>query len=107
MNASKSISQTQLANLQLGGELLVAVDHIKIIGVILQKDFKWEMHSKTILLKANKGMHLIKKLKNAGAVPQVIWEAYHAFVASHIYYTWPAICDMPRNALENLFPSKS
>ena len=37
---------------------------------------------------------MTKRLYQSGAGSKVVWEAYQAFVCSHIYYAWPVICDL-------------
>ena len=49
------------------GSLLYLVDEIKLLGVIITSDLKWQKNTKHIIMKANKRMWIIKRLKSMGA----------------------------------------
>ena len=70
------------------------MNSVKILGVYLDNNSKWDTHFKYIYNKASRAFGLIRKLLHAGVGGVLIVRAYQALVRCHIYYAWPALCDM-------------
>ena len=59
---------------------------IKILGVWLQEDLKWDFNTKQIVIKAYSRMHIINKLKYAGIKENDLLTIYKLFVRSVCEY---------------------
>ena len=71
LNASKChvmriyFGKTQLPPLhvELGSQILEEVNAVKILGIFLQSDLKWNTHITNMLVKANRRMYMLRELK--------------------------------------------
>ena len=53
-------------NLKLNGNLIKTVSSIKLLGVIITDDLKWEENTSLICTKVNTNLYMISKLKAFG-----------------------------------------
>jgi hypothetical protein len=79
----------------ISGEPLEECTQIKLLGVMFQSNTKWDEHFKHIFHKACRGQSMVRKLWLDGLPSNGVWSAFYAFVASHLFYAFPAICDLP------------
>ena len=71
------------------GKQIELVDEIKLLGIILTSDLKWEKNTKHIIRKAYKQMWMVKRLKSMGAIPETMKLAYIQQVRSVLEIAGP------------------
>ena len=54
-----------------------------------------KLHSQAVYRKCCAGMYAIRRLITFNVPLYAVWNAYLAFVFSHVAYAWPAVCDIP------------
>ena len=79
----------------LSGSTIPESSEIKLLGVTLQCNTKWDSHLSCALSKASKNMFLVKSLWLQKAPGNIIWQAYLSLVFSVLSYCYPAFCDIP------------
>jgi hypothetical protein len=73
---------------------------LKLLGIIFQQNTSWNSHFQLIYQKACRGLSVVRKLWMDGFNSKALWSSFYAFVASHIFYAFPALCDLPHNCLK-------
>lgn len=91
----------------LNGETVEEVTELKLLGIILQRNTAWDAHFHYIFLKACRGQSVVRKLWLDGFEPKALWASFYAFVASHIFYGYPAFCDLPQKFLKQFLRLES
>ena len=82
---SRSKSQF-CTRLNINNVLLERKSVIKILGLWLQEDLKWDFNTKQIIIKAYSRMHILNKLKYAGIKENDLLTIYRWFVRSVCEY---------------------
>ena len=57
-----------------------SVESAKLVGVIIQKDLKWDENTNNILRKAQKRLYFLKRLKQAGTSKKDLFRFYTSIV---------------------------
>jgi hypothetical protein len=86
----------------VAGSKLETQSTIKLLGMTLQNNLKWESHFKIVHQKCCAGMSAIQRLVSYGIPDDLTWKTYLALVFSHMAYAWPAFCDISHNQLMKL-----
>jgi hypothetical protein len=61
--------ELDFSNIRINGSNLEIINHIKILGLTISNDLKWNQHVNNIVKKANKRIYFIIQLKRA-KIPQ-------------------------------------
>ena len=69
---------------------LEVVKEIKLLGIIIQSDMKWTSNTKNMILKANKRLWILRRLKNLGALVGDLLEVYTKQIRCILEYAVPA-----------------
>ena len=84
---------------------LQQVSHVKLLGVILQNDLKWDSHI-DMIGKANKKLFMIRKLKQTGLTQKELVTVYKGYVRPILEYAapvWhPGITQRQSNQVESV-----
>ena len=74
-------------------ETIKQCDSICLLGVTLTSDMKLHQHGQLVLKTASAGMSVLRKLKQAGFEPNILWRVFNALVFSHLPYCWPGLIE--------------
>ena len=66
-----------------------SVESAKLVGVIIQKDLKWDENTNNILRKAQKRLYFLKRLKQAGTSKKDLFRFYTSIVRPVCEYAAP------------------
>ena len=72
--------------IKIDGELLEVVEKMKLLGVKITSDLKWNSNSKYIINKAYSRLWILKRLKIMGANQQELLDTYFKKVRSVLEY---------------------
>ena len=89
----KSLSLKSIA--KSDGTFIENVDHVKILGVLLSNDLKWNLHVNRVVSVASRRLYILCSLKKSGTPPHVIKTAYLSFVRSILLYCSPVFVNAP------------
>ena len=85
---------------------LQQVSHVKLLGVILQNDLKWDSHIDDMIGKANRKLFMIRKLKQTGLTQKELVTVYKGYVRPILEYAapvWhPGITQRQSNQVESV-----
>jgi len=82
-----------LAPISINNDFLPSVKSLKLLGVTLTSDMKWNQHIDNILTKASKRVFILRNLRRAGCPSNLTTRAYCAFIRSIILYAFPCFCN--------------
>ncbi|XP_071947377.1 uncharacterized protein [Antedon mediterranea] len=71
------------------GVQVETVKQLKLLGVTIQDNLKWDTHIGEIVSKANKAMHIVSVLKRFGAPEDQLIKIYKSFIRPIIEYACP------------------
>ncbi|KAJ8973460.1 hypothetical protein NQ317_013454 [Molorchus minor] len=73
---------------KINNNIISAKNHIKYLGVTLQKNLKWDLHIEEISKKANRGIKLLKIFGKVtwGVDPATLQKVYNGIVRSQLDY---------------------
>ena len=60
-------SKDFMSNFKLGEKDLEVVDEMRLLGLIIQSDMKWQSNTDNMVAKANKKLWMLRRLKTLGA----------------------------------------
>ena len=89
MKFSKSRTKDFPAEIKLGDGFLEVKSELKILGVILTSDLRWESNTEYICKKAYKNMWVLRRLKNMKMDKSTILEYYQKEVRVHLELAVP------------------
>ena len=93
-------------NLILNGNLIKSVSSIKLLGVIITEDLKWEENTSLICTKVNKKLYMISKLKGFGLQTEELmtfWKVVLRPITEYAAPLWHSgLCDIDTKRLEKL-----
>ena len=73
-----------------GQDHMEVVEHMKLLGVILQSDLKWSMNTANIVSRASNKLWIIRRLKELGAKPYELVDMFTKQCRSILEYGVPA-----------------
>ena len=76
-------------DLHIADHHLQAVEKVKLLGVTIQCDLKWDSQVDNILKKANQNMFMLRKLKAAGLNSQELLIVYKGYIRPLLEYAAP------------------
>ena len=62
--------------IKLGNTEIEVVEEIKLLGLTIRSDLKWTTNTQNMILKANKRLWMLHRLKNLGAKDEDLLEMY-------------------------------
>ena len=65
-----------MPNICLDEQELEVVEEIKLLGLTIRSDMKWESNTKNMVKKGNKRLWLLRRLKNFGANNEQLVDVY-------------------------------
>ena len=77
-------------NIEIGNQTLNEVQTVKILGIILQSDLKWNGYVSSMLAKANRRIYMLKLLKNFQLPWKDLLTVYTGYVRPLVEYAVPA-----------------
>lgn len=84
------------------GSLLQNVNELKILGVILSSNLKWNSHVKHVVSRASQRIFIIRNLKRSGCSSDLMLKAYISFIRSVLLYAYPCFCNLPSYLFDKL-----
>jgi hypothetical protein len=84
------------------GTVVEEVPSLKLLGLIISNDLKWNSQVDACLKKANRNVFLLRQLKYGGLPDQVLWNVYNALIRSFLAYAAPATLNMASTLLDKL-----
>ena len=83
--------KTQLPplNVELGSQILEEVNAVKILGIFVQSDLKWNSHVSNMLVKANRRMYMLRQLKPFQLPWKDLLTVYTGYVRPLVEYAVP------------------
>ena len=79
-----------LEPLRLSGEELQTTDIVKILGVKISKDHKWDVHISDIIKRASGRLFKLTTLRHFGLPVEDLKTIYIGFIRPHVDYAVPA-----------------
>ena len=93
-------------NLKLNGNLIKSVSSIKLLGVIITDDLKWEENTSLICTKVNRKLYIISKLKAFGLQIEELMTFWKVVLRPITEYATPlwhsGLSDTDNNKIEKL-----
>jgi hypothetical protein len=71
-------NKPDLPSLSVGDQVLEFVSSHKVLGLIIQDDFKWNEHIAMIVTKASKRLHILRVLGRGEIPPHDLITIYYA-----------------------------
>lgn len=71
--------------LRIGDKLIERVDEFKLLGIIIDSKMTFKTHINSILLKINRNIGIINRIKNQ-LTDKFLLSLYYAFIYSHLFY---------------------
>ena len=81
---------------------LPTVTSLKLLGVTISEDLRWNSHFKDVIAKVSKRLFVIRFLRKSGAPPEVSLMAYKALIRPLMLYCYPAFCNAPNYLFDKL-----
>jgi hypothetical protein len=81
---------------------LPQVSSLRVLGVTISSDLKWNMHVENALKKANRRLYLLRNLKRASCPMTFLTLAYNSIIRSTLLYAYPCFCNLPGHLKEKL-----
>ncbi|XP_078695698.1 uncharacterized protein LOC144924445 [Branchiostoma floridae x Branchiostoma belcheri] len=75
--------------LLIDGQTLETVVHIKVLGVTVQSDLKWEIQVDNMISASNRKLFLLRRLKRFGVTTQDLTTVYIVYVRPTMEYAAP------------------
>ena len=86
LRISFSLAPTERENVKVDGQEIDSVDSVKILGVVLQSNLKWNSHVSEVISKAAKRLYFLSQLKKANVDPTELIKFYTACIRSVLLY---------------------
>lgn len=80
-----SLRENLKLNITLNDECIAQKDHIKYLGIILDRRLSWKNHIEMISKKMSQGLGILARLKHF-ASKSILKSVYHSFIISHAKY---------------------
>lgn len=77
-------------------------EELKLLGLFLNADLRWNAHIDYVKSKAGKRFYLLHQLRRSGCPPKVIQQAYTALILPLFTYGFPAFCNAPLYLLQKI-----
>ena len=77
------------------------VESVKILGMTLSCDVKWNLHIKDVLKRASRRLYVIRCLRNVLS-PRDLVRVYHAIITALFLYASPALGRLPLSLINKL-----
>ena len=84
-----SANNTPPQNLSLNQNLINSVDNLKLLGVMISKDLKWNENTSLICDKVNKKYYILNRLKNFGFTKEELIIAWNTILRPVTEYAAP------------------
>ncbi len=75
---------------------LSQASELRLLGVTLSSDMKWDSHFDNCLKRARKRIFVLSNLRRSGCCPVLMYRTYCALMRSVLSYAYPAFCNAPR-----------
>jgi len=75
--------------------MLPQVSSLRVLGVTISDDLRWNNHIDSVLKKSNKRAYLIQNLKRAACPPPAMLLAYNCIIRPLLLYAYPCFCNLP------------
>ena len=106
MDVSFSRTPLELKPLKLCGEELQSTDVVKILGIKISRDLKWDVHISDIIKKASGRLFMLTTLKRFGLPIDDLKTIYIGFIRPLVEYAVPAwhpgLTELQHDALERI-----
>ena len=86
-------------------EYLPCVTSMKLLGVTLSSDMRWQQHIENVVSRASKRFYILRFMRKSACPSHILLKAYNALVRPLSLYCYPVFCNMPlflRNKLNRL-----
>ena len=84
------------------GSEIEVVSEIKLLGLWLSDNLKWNLHVDKIVATASSRLYLLTVLKTAATPKKELLQFYFLKIRSIITYAFAAICNMPKQQFQRL-----
>ena len=82
--------------------MLPRVSSLRILGVTISDNLRWNNHIESVLKRSNKRVYLIRNLKRAACPPPAMLLAYNSIIRPLLLYAYPCFCNLPAYLQERL-----
>jgi hypothetical protein len=86
---------------------LEIVTSTRLLGLILNKDLKWNDHVMIVKSRVSKLLFSVVLLKRASVNEKTLWSIYYALIRSVLVFAYPAICNMSAYLFKQLLAVES
>jgi hypothetical protein len=89
-------------NNPLTNETVESVTSVKLLGIQLNHNLKWNEHIEITSKKAFKRLFIVLQLKRSSCSQQLLWKIYQSLIRSVLTYAFPCMCNMNDKNLKSL-----
>lgn len=75
-------------NIKIGDVVIAFRDRVRYLGVIFQKNLKWDPHIEMVVSRAKQELNVLREVSRVwwGADPQTLLTIFHVLVKSHFRF---------------------
>lgn len=88
-----------LGPIQTESGVLPQVQSIKLLGLTMSSDLKWNLHIDNIITKACKRIYIVRNLCRASCEQPLVYKVYIALIRSLFLFACPSFCNLPNYLL--------
>jgi hypothetical protein len=89
-------------SLSIAGEQIELVTSFKLLGLIIQRNCKWDLQITSSIRKASKRIFPLIQLRRTGICNTVLWKIYNTHLRSVLTYCFPAYCNLSKSLQKQL-----
>ena len=97
INTKRSLSLACVTD--SSGSIVNTVNSVKVLGVYLSSDLKWNFHVDSIVKRASKRFYIFYNLVRSGCPSNLLLQTYLIYVRSILLYCFPVFCNAPEYLL--------
>ena len=78
-----------LPEFKVGNEDLQVVEQMRLLGIHITSDLKWQTNTQNMITKANSKLWVLRRLKNIGAKDEDLLDVYCKLIRCHLEFAAP------------------
>ena len=96
-----NISPT-LSPVLLNGVTVTRSDKLKLLGVTVQSNMKWDIHVEQVCKKASKCLFMIVQLKRSRVTKRTLLTVYYTLIRSILTYAFASFCNLSAHLMAKM-----
>lgn len=83
-------------------DLLPSVTSMRLLGVVISSDMRWQLHVDNVIMKATKRLYILRFLRKSSCPTDIILKAYNALIRPLLLYCYPVFCNLTSGLTDKL-----